>query len=60
MSPSDILLNKWRVGRKLGRSVYAMIGGQPSDADEFIGMMDSLALAQHVVDAHNHILEMGL
>lgn len=61
MSPSDILLSQWRVGRKLGRSIYAMkIDGRPRDDDEFIGIVDSLALAQHIVDAHNHILEMGL
>lgn len=43
----------WRVGRKLGRTVYAQISDDASDDDMLIGVMDSIELAQEVVRSHN-------
>lgn len=43
----------WRVGRKVGRTIYAMVGDEPSDDDVLIGMMDSVELAALAVGAHN-------
>jgi hypothetical protein len=44
----------WRTGRKVGRTIYAVVGKEPSDRDVLIGMMDSALLAADVVMAHNH------
>lgn len=46
----------WRVGRKIGRTIYAVVGDKPSDTDVLIGMMDSRALAAEAVGAHNERL----
>ena len=46
----------WRVGRKVGRTIYALVGGEPSDEDELIGVMDSIAVASTAVEAHNATL----
>lgn len=47
---------KWRTGRKVGRTVYAMAGDAPSDDDTLIGMMDTPELAAAAVFAHNKLL----
>jgi hypothetical protein len=47
---------RWRTGRKLGRTVYAMVGDDPSDADEFLGIMETPTLADVVVYEHNEAL----
>lgn len=44
---------RWRVGRKLGRTVYAMVGESASDEDVLLGMMDTPELAAVVVNTHN-------
>jgi len=44
----------WRVGRKLGRTIYAMVGAEPCDDDVLIGMMDTAELAGEACVAHNH------
>lgn len=49
----------WRVGRKLGRTIYAQAGSEPSDDDEFLGLMDSEEIAATVVDAVNYVKEHG-
>lgn len=49
----------WRVGRSIGRTIYAMVGPEPSKADYVIGMLDSDALAAEVVAAHNAHLRGG-
>lgn len=41
--------NRWRVGKKLGRTLY--------DGDELVGLMDTEELARLVVDAVNEQLE---
>ena len=47
----------WRIGRSVGRTVYAQLGPDPSDVDVLIGMMDSRELAHAAVYAHNmHLL----
>ena len=57
MSVWDTHLSKpWRVGRKLGRTVYAQVGREPSDTDYLVGLMESRELAQEVVAAHNYKL----
>lgn len=43
----------WRVGRKLGRTIYAM-GDQDDEGDGvLIGVMDTAELAREAVEAHN-------
>jgi hypothetical protein len=49
----------WRVGRKLGRTVYAGVGPDPSDDDVLIGVMDYRELAEHIVALHNQALSDG-
>ena len=49
----DARTRPWRVGRKLGRTIYAMAGEFPSDRDVLIGMMDTEALAACAVADHN-------
>ena len=49
----------WRVGRRVGRTVYAQFGADPADTDVLIGLMDSPALADEVVAAHNVTLAMS-
>jgi hypothetical protein len=46
-------LCRWRVGRSIGRTIYAMVGAEASKADEVIGMLDSPELAAEAVGAHN-------
>lgn len=46
----------WRVGRKVGRTIYALVNGTPTDDDELIGVMDSRAVAAAAVVAHNATL----
>lgn len=43
----------WRTGRKVGRTIYAQVGTEPSDADNLIGVMDTSELARAVVAAVN-------
>lgn len=47
----------WRVGRKLGRTIYAQLNSEPSDGDLLIGVMDTRELAIIVVQAHNRYLQ---
>ena len=44
---------RWRTGRHVGRTVYAMLGEQPGDHDVLIGLFDTKALADEAVNAHN-------
>lgn len=53
----DVLLKKWRTGRKLGRTVYAQAGKEPADDDVFLGLMDTPELAREACEAHNKCLE---
>jgi len=49
-------LRPWRVGRKVGRTVYALVDDEPTDHDLLIGVMDTKALAEAAVRAHNEEL----
>lgn len=42
---------KWRVGRKVGRTIYLQIGDSPDDTDQLIGVMDTRGLAALAVAA---------
>jgi hypothetical protein len=46
----------WRWGRKVGRTIYAQLGPEPSDDDTLIGTMDTDVLAAVAVAAHNLVL----
>ena len=50
------LQNYWRVGRKVGRTIYAQIGSEPSDDDPLIGVMDTIAIARAAVEGHNRLM----
>ena len=43
----------WRVGRSVGRTIYALVEDEPTDHDLLIGVMDTRALAEAAVRAHN-------
>ena len=43
----------WRQGRKVGRTIYVVVGDEPSDEDRLIGVMDAADLAARVVALHN-------
>jgi len=43
----------WRVGRSVGRTIYAVKGPAGSKSDVLIGVMDSAHLAREAVDCHN-------
>lgn len=45
----------WRIGRKLGRTIYAQEGDEPSDDDVFLGLMESEEIAAQVVNAVNYV-----
>lgn len=49
----DRIDKRWRQGRKVGRTIYAMVGRVPHDNDELIGMMDTPELAADAVRSHN-------
>lgn len=46
-------LYRWRVGRKVGRTIYLQLGDEPSDTDPLIGVMDAIDLAEEVVRCVN-------
>lgn len=46
----------WRQGRKVGRTVYAMVGLLADDHDLLIGMFDTAKLAEAAVRAHNTLM----
>ena len=43
----------WRVGRKVGRTIYRQEGVRPTDRDPLIGVMDTPELAEQAVEAVN-------
>lgn len=49
----DLITLPWRTGRRVGRTLYAQLGPEASDADPLIGLMDTPELAAEVVEAHN-------
>ena len=57
--PHVLLGRRWRTGRHLGRTVYALMGDEPSDEDPFLGIFDSASVAAAVVAEHNATQEWG-
>lgn len=55
--PPAVLHRKWRVAPETGRLLLAMHEEQPSDDDWPIGLIDSGAVAEHLVKLHNAWLE---
>jgi hypothetical protein len=49
----DLSVFRWRTGRKVGRTIYAQLGAEPSDEDPLIGVMDTPQLASAAVAEHN-------
>lgn len=52
----NIFEHPWRVGRKLGRTIYCRISDEDSDDDFLLGMVDNADIAQHICDVHNAAL----
>lgn len=50
-------MNRWRVGRKLGRTVYIEGDSPDPDHDHFVGLMDTSDLAEFVVKCVNICLD---
>ncbi len=48
---------KWRSGRSVGRTLYAIVSDKPSDHDILIGIMDTPQLARSVADDHNNAIK---
>lgn len=46
----------WRVGRSVGRTIYAVRGAAGGKNDTLIGVMDTAFLAREAVDCHNRRL----
>lgn len=53
------MTEKWRVGRKVGRTIYLQLGPEPSDSDTLIGIMDTAQLSIDAVDAVNSSVAMS-
>jgi len=49
-------ISMWRVGRKVGRTIYAQLSDKPSDQDSLIGLMDTPELAARAVLDHTRNL----
>lgn len=56
MAKDNLVKNKWRVGRKVGRTVYAQVGNNPTNKDVLIGVFDTKELANQAVKDHNKSL----
>lgn len=52
----DVRHLPWRVGRSLGRTIYAQVGDEPSKDDILLGMMDDMSVAALIVEHHNFFL----
>jgi hypothetical protein len=46
-------MERFRVGRKVGRTIYRQTGQEPSDVDELVGVMDTPELAGLAVAGMN-------
>jgi hypothetical protein len=57
MDTGDLVIRPWRIGRRVGRTIYVMTGDEPSDDDILIGMMDHANIAAVAVLAHNNTLK---
>lgn len=50
---------RWRVGRKVGRTIYMVVDDTATN-DVLIGVMDSPEIAIEAVEAHNYCLTRGI
>jgi hypothetical protein len=62
LTSAVLMVVPWRIGGSVGRTIYAVLAGPEheharDDEGVLIGMMDSAALAQEAVDAHNWFLQ---
>lgn len=55
--PIDLAAVEWRVGMKVGRTIYAVVGDGDCLKDVLIGVMDTRELAQAVVSTHNSFVK---
>lgn len=51
-----LVASPWRTGRHNDRTLYAVVGNEPTREDVTIGFMDP-GLGQHIVDVHNASLD---
>lgn len=49
----DPVAVRWRVGRKLRRTLYAQLGPESSDDDPLLGLVDDEDVAVHICAVHN-------
>lgn len=48
---------RWRVGRTLGRTIYAQTGDEPNPyTDTLLALAETRAIAAHIVTLHNQRL----
>lgn len=47
------MTDRYRTGRKVGRTIYRVVGDSASDDDVLVGMLDTPELAAEFVDAMN-------
>lgn len=59
LAHEDALTVPWRVGRRVGRTIYAVFSDEEDADGELIGMMDSRQLAAAACEAHNALLDRG-
>lgn len=55
-----MLVQRWRVGRSVGRTIYLQVGDEASKDDHLIGVMDDRGLADYVVKCVNYCSERGV
>lgn len=55
-----LLTARWRPGRRVARTLYAMVGDTPSDDDVLFGLVDSAELAARICRDHNLTLLFGI
>ena len=51
--PAPLNVHDWRVGTKLGRTVYIAVDKNNPYGDTFLGIFDSPDVAAYVVQLHN-------
>lgn len=61
MAPiNDPEMRLWRTDARRGRGIYALVSNdieKPGEFDPLVGVMESMELAEIVVDTHNRALQ---
>jgi hypothetical protein len=52
-------VKRYRVGRKLGRTIYLQVSGEAGEDDVLLGMLDDAEVAKAVVDVLNAAEELA-